>query len=351
MTRALLAFVGAVTGLLGIPLLALGGAAGASGTALTEIPPTYLALYQEAAMVRCPGLPWSVLAAIGSIESGHGRTGGAELRPDGTVVPRIIGPVLDGSAGVARIIDTDRGQLDDDPDFDRAVGPMQFIPRTWASYGVDASGDGFADPHNAIDAIHTAAAYLCTNGGDDPDRLVDAILAYNRSTEYVQRVLSLGSRYAANPGSIVAVSDTLVAMVLANPRLVIYEEGRGDIAAGRIDARVLRMLQVASEWWTLTVSSLRTGHSRCVGGGDYPGCTVSNHWYGRGVDISHVEGRVVTVGNPEAYEFVTWLLSSEDENRPDEVGHPWRALTEQAGSFSDSAHLTHVHVAWDRGNG
>lgn len=160
-----------------------------------DIPRVALRAYRQASAQRCPDLPWSVLAGIGRIESRHGTWGGA--RPDrrGTVTPPIIGIRLDGTRDTARIPDTDGGRLDGDRRFDRAVGPMQFIPSTWRRYAIDANGDGVADPHNLHDAAHTAAAYLCAAGAEDRDGLPGALLAYNRSHPYVDAVLAAAAEY------------------------------------------------------------------------------------------------------------------------------------------------------------
>lgn len=350
--RALL--VTAVLGLLAVlslPVLVLAAAAGGTGltptdSARTDIPPAYLALYQDATNRRCPTLPWSVLAAIGKVESDHGRLGGAGLQPDGSVTPHIIGVALDGSPGVARILDSDRGRYDGDTTYDRAVGPMQFIPSTWAAHGFDATGSGTADPHNAIDAIHSAAHYLCEVGASDPARISQAILAYNRSTTYRDRVLGIATSYAAAGTVTTSASPTLIAMVLANPRLDIYPAGRDDIAAGRIDARVLTVLQLLSQDHTLTVVSLKTGHSRCIGGGDYPGCRVSHHWHGRAVDIAAIDGRPVNMANAVARALAERLHALPPSLRPSEVGTPWADITPLPGFFSDAAHARHLHLGW-----
>lgn len=352
MLRALI--VTTLVGLLAVVLLpALVLAAAAGGTGLTptdsaraDIPPTYQALYQDATSRRCPTLPWSVLAAIGKVESDHGRLGGARLQPDGTVTPRIIGVALDGSPGVARILDTDRGRYDGDTTYDRAVGPMQFIPSTWAAYGIDATGSGAADPHNAVDAIHSAAHYLCAVGASDPARIPQAILAYNRSTTYRDRVLEIAASYVAAGTEATLASPTLIAVVLANPRLEIYPAGRDDIAAGRIDARVLTVLQLLSQDHTLTVVSLKTGHSRCIGGGDYPGCRVSHHWHGRAVDIAAIDGRNVDRNSSDARVFAERLHALPPPLRPSETGTPWTDLTALPGFFSDTAHTRHLHLGW-----
>jgi membrane-bound lytic murein transglycosylase B len=170
----------------------------------TAIPALTLRAYREAAAWAAGfdpdcRLPWPVLAGIGRIESNHGLFGGPATRfsTGGTVSPRITGPPLDGD-GVARIPDSDGGRWDGDATWDRAVGPMQFIPTTWASLGRDGNGDRVADPNNLFDAAVSAAGYLCLSGdGDlgDPARLRQAIYSYNHSWPYVDAVLGWARLY------------------------------------------------------------------------------------------------------------------------------------------------------------
>jgi hypothetical protein len=120
---------------------------------------SYLDLYKNAAKT-CPGLSWTVLAAIGQVESDHGRNPGRS------------------SAG--------------------ALGPMQFMPATWKAYGVDGDRDGKADIMNPYDAIPGAARYLCANGaGRGGQQLYRAIWHYNHADWYVQKVLALAKAYSA----------------------------------------------------------------------------------------------------------------------------------------------------------
>ncbi|WP_415941020.1 lytic murein transglycosylase [Streptomyces sp. 067-1] len=160
--------------------------------AQSGIPATVLRAYRaaETAVGRTdPGcrLPWELLAAIGKVESGQAR-GGAVDR-NGTTLGRITGPPLDGR-GFALIRDTDGGAHDGDTVYDRAVGPMQFLPSTWARWGTDGNGDGRADPNNVFDAALAAGHYLCAGdrdlgGGADLDR---AVLSYNNSRAYLETV-------------------------------------------------------------------------------------------------------------------------------------------------------------------
>lgn len=143
-------------------------------------------------------LPWYLLAGIGRIESGH--AGGGNVDQYGNTRTKIRGPVLDGSlAGNAVIRDSDGGRWDGDTGHDRAMGPMQFIPSTWAAWGADANGDGKADPDNIFDATYSAGRYLCAGVTDimAEGSRVQNILRYNRSVPYANNVLGWAAAYAA----------------------------------------------------------------------------------------------------------------------------------------------------------
>lgn len=178
---------GAVLGVGGVglllPAVLIGGASsaltggapaptGGAGRLLAQIPPSYVALY-EAAAGRCRGLPWTVLAAVGTVETGNGAN------------------TATSSAG--------------------AVGPMQFEPATWARWGVDGDGDGRADPRDAADAIPAAADYLCSAGARGGRDLPGALFAYNHSSSYVAQVLAdaaeLDVELAADTGADAPAGD------------------------------------------------------------------------------------------------------------------------------------------------
>lgn len=119
---------------------------------------SYLDLYRRAA-TTCPGLPWTVLAAIGTLESRNGEN------------------VHTSVAG--------------------AQGPMQFLPSTWARWGYDANGDHRADINDPVDAVFSAARYLCVTGaGRGGTSLDDAIFSYNHAWWYVREVVMLANRFA-----------------------------------------------------------------------------------------------------------------------------------------------------------
>jgi outer membrane biosynthesis protein TonB len=144
------------------------------------------------------GVPWTLVAAIGRVESNHGQFAGATLLADGRSDPPIVGIPLDGRPGVAQIGDTDGGKYDGDTVHDRAVGPMQFIPGTWSLFAADGDHDGKSDPFDIDDAAAAAANYLCRAGGDLSTETGqrNAVYSYNRSDSYVALVLALSAQYA-----------------------------------------------------------------------------------------------------------------------------------------------------------
>ncbi|MFF5234745.1 lytic murein transglycosylase [Dactylosporangium sp. NPDC000521] len=167
-----------------------------------NIPPVSMQAYGYAELITArttPGckLTWTTLAGIAKIESDHGRTGGALVQDDGKSVPAIIGPPLDGQSNRQAIKDTDGGAIDTDKTWDRAVGPMQFLPSTWKQYGIDADADGVTDVNDIDDAALTAAAYLCA-GGRDLSTLEGwnaAIHSYNIPEEYRTAVFNATNDY------------------------------------------------------------------------------------------------------------------------------------------------------------
>ncbi|HVU92908.1 MAG TPA: lytic transglycosylase domain-containing protein [Jatrophihabitans sp.] len=134
-----------------------GASAGYAPITATNLPASLRALYMAGAKAECPGLPWNVLAGIGQVETDHGQNKNVS------------------SAG--------------------AMGPMQFMPATWAEYGIDGDGDGVANILDQADAIYSAAHYLCANGGGNSATLYQAIFAYNHSDYYVNTVLAVAAQY------------------------------------------------------------------------------------------------------------------------------------------------------------
>jgi cell wall-associated NlpC family hydrolase len=158
----------------GIALITVGGAGeigvsestiSPSSVAASDIPPRLLPVYQAAART-CPGESWTLLAGIGKVESDHGRS------------------KLPGVTSGANT----KG----------AEGPMQFLPGTWAAFGVDGNHDGVADVYNPTDAIFGAARYLCSNGAAQPGTVRESLWAYNHSTTYANTVLAVANGYGSS---------------------------------------------------------------------------------------------------------------------------------------------------------
>ena len=175
----------------------------ASVSKVIDVPARALQAYGNAQNIVAreqPGchLSWTTLAGIAHIESNHGRFGGRTLQPDGRSSSPIIGIPLDGGPNVQSIGDSDGGVLDGDTVWDRAVGPFQFIPTTWAKWKADANGDRVADPQSIDDAAVAAGRYLCAGGRNLSDGASwwRAILSYNNSTAYVQDVFNGADGYA-----------------------------------------------------------------------------------------------------------------------------------------------------------
>jgi hypothetical protein len=171
-------------------LVGLGSGAAPSQAALADIPSDYLALY-EAAAATCPGLPWTVLAAIGTIESGNGTS----------QLPGVHSGA--NSAG--------------------AEGPMQFEPGTFALYDqpVPPGGADPPSPYDPTDAIYAAARLLCANGGRNGADITGAVYDYNHAQWYVDQVMNLAAVYgtSSSPGGPQATGAAATAVAYAESQL------------------------------------------------------------------------------------------------------------------------------------
>jgi hypothetical protein len=299
---------------------------GASAFALADIPKRYLGFYSDAA-ATCRGLTWQVLAAIGKIESDHGRSSAPGVK-----------------SGVNR--------------FGCCAGPMQFNirngrPSTWDTWGTGVLAHVY-DPAHAVPA---AARKLCGDGLAHPDRIRQdpcpdvlgsaalhvALKRYNNACWYVHEVVTLAGRYTSSAPP-PASKDPFVRALVANKRIT-TTTSRGcnpgaDLASGRLDLRVQSLLAVIAERHSVRLSCLRTGHSRFVKGTT----RVSNHTVWRAVDIDMVDGQPVSKASPAARSLVVWLDGLEGPLRPSEIGSPWELG--RRPYFSDEGHQGHVHVGY-----
>jgi membrane-bound lytic murein transglycosylase B len=189
-----------------------------------QIPSAALAAYQRAEAVinkadKSCNLTWQLVAAIGRVESNHGRFGGNVLDDDGIAKPGIYGVALNGRKSTKAISDTDGGQFDNDTQWDRAVGPMQFIPSTWSIVGVDADGDAKRNPQDIDDAALATAVYLCS-GKDDLSTVMGqraAVYRYNHSQSYVDLVLSIMNAYLEGDFTTIPNNTTVAGYIVPEP--------------------------------------------------------------------------------------------------------------------------------------
>ena len=361
----------AVLALLGIPAVALASLGGGSpnplalqlsltpalaGGGTADIPPiVYQAYVQAAAQASsfdpdCAVRP-AILAGIGWKETTHGTFGGGVADADGDVAPPIIGVALNGTGGNMAIGDTDNGIWDGDTVWDRAVGPMQFIPSSWRIYGQDGNGDGIEDPHNVFDASLAAVAHLCAASPVDMNAseaaLRTALFAYNRSSAYVNSVMERIAYY--DLALLAGGGDPTV--LLANPNFTACDSAITELETGQVDQRVISMLSILTQRYSIYVCPFIGQHYQCIGGGSLatrPTCTESHHWYGRAADISMVNGQPVNASNQAAKEIVEFFttFASSDPARPTGIGSPWPEFSGLPGFFHDGDHTGHIHLGW-----
>jgi len=334
-------------------LLALGGlflraeADAATSGAPPELQPVFADAYVRGAAAAhdlvppCRVRP-AVLAAVGRVEFAPGNSNGGEgveVSAAGDVRPPVFGP------------ETGDG---------RAEGPMQFMPATWATSGLDAEGtpggDGRADPHNIYDAALSAALYLCRavpgSSLESDDDLLVAFYAYNHSHEYAKAVLSWVHHFDRQvAGTLQPIEGTDASDLLADDRLILTDEARRDLAAGMVDPRIVAVLRAIVARHSVGVSVFKTGHSQYVKGTD----RVSNHYAcdgcpSRAMDIYWVDGQDVSPSSDAAETLVRELIANRHALGIDEVGQPFDHMEVSDGRFrvfTDAAHRNHLHVGID----
>jgi hypothetical protein len=302
--------VGVVTAVL-LPVVLISAAGGALTVAagnsgawagqpetLADVPGPFLALYQEAAAAFA--VPLGILAGIGKVECDHGR-----------------------------------GDCDH-PNQAGAEGPMQFLPTTFAAYSW-ASGATDPSPHNPRDAIFATAAKLANDGVDqDP---AGAIYSYNHALWYVALVTAWATAYGYLP------SESLVALaVLNHPNLVLRAAAITDVRSGEVDTRVLAvLLMLATTHRLQAVGPLISGHSYYVAGTT----RLSNHAFGRAVDLPILDGTPVSPSNPAARSIVEVIAHVRPPLRPDELGSPWPLSVTGMRTFTQGHH-DHLHYGYDQ---
>ena len=287
-----------------------------SAVAVADIPADYLRLYEQAG--RRYGIDPMILAAIGSIETDHGRS-----------------PLPGVRSGVNA--------------YGCCAGPMQFNirngpPSTWDGFGVDGNGDGRRSPWDPADAIPAAAKYLRAAGA--PGDYRRAIFAYNHAEWYVAEVLAKANRYrgARRAGALAPPAGASVADVLANPRIILTALHRSDLRSGDIDGRLIATLAWIGRSHSVTVTSLKSDHSLyTVSGG------ISNHSVGRAMDIGAVDGEICHGTRAGACaQLVRQLAAVTGALRATELIYCWDPDGPgDPRGFARADHCDHIHWGMD----
>ena len=289
----------------------LQGGYGPSTLATSEIPPQYLRLYQQAG-ARYGIDPW-ILAAIGAIETGHGRS---------------------SAPGVHSGVNS----------FGCCAGPMQFSvvgsPSTWDQYGVDGDGDGHRDPYDPADAIPAAARYLRASGA--PADYHAAIYAYNHADWYVAEVLAKADEYRATAPA--TAPSASAPAILDNPRITLTPIQRADVRSGTLDPRLLATLEQIGRRHSVVVTALKSDHPTYTAGGN-----VSNHAAGRAMDIGAVDGEVCRgTRTGKCADLVRELAAVSGPMRSTELIYCWDPDGPgDPRGFARADHCDHIHVGWD----
>ena len=313
-------------------------------SAVASIPGDYLALYQK--WGGRYGVPWQLLAAVGSVESRHGRDPGA-YRPH---TRGVLGPMQfqAGSNKAARRVN--------------AAGDQGF-GGTWGIWR-RSSGHPPYRMDDPDDEIAAAAAKIAFDAGT-AHLWPRAIWRYNALHTYRKTVLRRAARLGMSsacgllrkseqaplspPPSAPAPQDTAVPAAPATPQSLLADDAiafapaaADDVAHGVADRRLVSLLAWIAQRHRIVVSVIKTGHPRFVTGTH----KVSNHWYGRAATISEVDGRAVTRGSAAAAALWDQLQTAPKAFRPDEIGAPWSAPGNPRW-FSGPDEQAEIHVGFD----
>ena len=274
------------------------GQPGASSDAVADIPAGMLVLYQRAATADCDGLPWTVLAAIGKVESDHGRS---------------TAPGVHSGANFAG-----------------AQGPMQFLPATFAAHNlpVPPGGADPPSPYDPVDAVHAAARYLCASGARAGRDIPGAIWRYNHSDAYEHQVLALALTYAAAAAPADAADAAGKAVAFARQQLgVPYVWGGDGPAEGGFDCSGLTRAAYATAGIAIPRTAdlqWRAGPAIPTGQALQPGDLL---FYGTPAKATHValyagDNRVIHAPQPgETVQYATvWTAGFLGATRPTAKG-------------------------------
>lgn len=190
----------------------------------------------------------------------------------------------------------------------------------------------------AAEASDTSPNATRVAAGVDPDaaKAPDTTIKQRVATKTKTKAVKVRMAAASFPSA----SD-----ILSNSRILLSDNARTDVKAGVVDPRVLGALAALAKRNIIEVQCLKSGHSRYVAGSN----RESNHYYGRGADISKVDGVAVSRSNQAAFALANYVLTLPGELRPDELGSPWSGDGSDAAVqvFTDEGHDDHLHLGFD----
>jgi hypothetical protein len=300
------------------------------------IPTSYLSLYKSWGAVA--GVPWTLLAAVGSVESGHGSNPAALVPHDRGV----LGP-MQFQAGSNRLAKKQ------DRSGDQGFGG------TWALWRT-ASGHPPYRMDDPDDEIAAAAAKLRNDAGPALD-WTRALYRYNALGAYVSSVLKREQHYrlgTCSPGGSSTLSPSQpesdattepaasVATLLDSSSLELAPGAASDLRNGIVDSRLVALLQWITERHSIVISEFRTGHPKFVAGTN----KVSNNWYGRATTITWVDGEAVSPGSAAARVLWQELRRAPAAIRPTEIGAPW-ADPANPRYYSGADARSLIHIGFD----
>jgi hypothetical protein len=312
-------------------------AARACSTGALAIPSSYITLYKTWSAET--GVPWSLLAAVGSVESGHGSNPLA-------LVPHnhgVLGP-MQFQAGSNKLARKQDGSGD------------QGFGGTWGLWRT-ASGHPPYRMDDPDDEIAAAAAKLRYDAGPSLD-WTRALYHYNALGAYVSLVLKREKRYrlgtcsggassevaspsdsTAGSGSAATAPNASVSDLLEASSVDLAPAAASDLRQGIVDSRLVALLQWIAQRHSIAISEFRTGHPKFVAGTS----KISNNWYGRATTITWVDGSAVSPGSAAARALWQQLRTAPASIRPTEIGAPWAdPVNPRYYSGPDAVNLIHI---------
>ena len=316
-----------VVGLLAMLLALLAGSAAIqpapNGAALADIPPTYYALYVQTADEY--DTDWEVLAAIGKVETNHGRSKLPGVRSGVNQYGCCAGPMQFAVS--------------------QAAGCRVCVGDTWGAYGIDGNNDGRRNVYDPRDAIPGAANYTRANGA--PEDWQRALRRYNDSHEYYLEVMHWAGIYRSAVAASAAITGATAQQLVTNPNITFQGScQKTDILTGQIDPRVMNALATIAATHRIVVTSLRCDHSRYTTSGN-----LSNHGAGRAADIGKVD-TALCYGSPfdACGQLASTFSKRRDALTPTESIYCFDPDPTDGGRWSWAAadHCDHWHLGFDQ---